>query len=59
MKETRQGSKKSWYYYESFINDIKARDSKRHILKSRGYKDIQTWQYTAANGDTIYFLRRK
>jgi len=59
MKETRQGSKKTWYYYESFINDIKARDSKWHILKSKWYKDIQTWQYTATNGDTICFLRRK
>lgn len=52
MQETILWSKKDAYHYESFINDIHARDAKWNLLKAKWYKDIKVWQY-------IYVLLEK
>lgn len=59
MQEVWIWDKKSWYYYESFVNDRQKRDIKYRELKSRWYKDIAAWQYVCATWETIYFIRRK
>lgn len=59
MQETRVQQGKNSYYYESFVNDMQARDIKRRELKARWYKEIKLWDYVAANWDKIYFITWK
>jgi hypothetical protein len=57
MQEVWIGDKKTWYFYESFVNDVQKRDMKYRELKSRWYRDISVGQYVCATWETIYFLK--
>lgn len=59
MQETILWSKKDAYHYESFINDVHARDAKWNLLKAKWYKDIKVWQYICATWETVYFVTWK
>ena len=59
MQQMYNWDKKSWYYYESWVNDKTWRDIKYKQLKAAWYKSITVWDYVCATWETIYFITWK